>query len=91
MSSAAKRSSAVGAAADQFDMDQSAEVELQKLQRQVGMLYVWTHLFYGQLDVMTKCHEECWVKAAIWIRYRSATLIRETRTSNPMTNGISSW
>lgn len=34
MSSAAKRSSAVGAA-DQFDMDQSAEVELQKLQRQV--------------------------------------------------------
>lgn len=36
MSSAAKRSSAVGTAADQYEMDQSAEVELQKLQRQVG-------------------------------------------------------
>lgn len=34
MSSAAKRSSAVGAA-DQYEMDQLAEVELQKLQRQV--------------------------------------------------------
>lgn len=38
MSSAAKRSSAIGGAVDQFEMDQMAEVELQKLQRQVNAL-----------------------------------------------------
>lgn len=59
MSSAAKRSSAVGGG-DQFDMDQSAEVELQKLQRQVCS-HSTGRLSIGMVDgVMTKCQEECW-------------------------------
>lgn len=60
MSSAAKRSSALGSV-DQFDMDQSAEVELQKLQRQVYHLtsafsssVIYTALLVGNEQVVKR-------------------------------------